>query len=71
MVLQPVLEPSSEPLPLEDLILWQAFMEMNYQAPTKQVTTQIISLKYGWKKSETESFSRLVVSNSITPWTVA
>ena len=56
-------------------LLWQ----MNTQTiwsialaiKTKQVTTQIISLKYGWKKSETESFSRLVVSNSITPWTVA
>ena len=33
-VLQRLLEPSSEPLPLEDLILWQACSKTNHQAPT-------------------------------------
>ena len=46
MVLQPVLEPSSEPLPLEDLILWQAFMEMNYQAPTTFHTFCVLHLHF-------------------------
>lgn len=33
-VLQRLLEPSSEPPPLEDLILWQACSKTNHQAPT-------------------------------------
>ena len=46
MVLQPLLEPSSELLPLEDLILWQAFTEMNYQAPTSFHTSCVLHLHF-------------------------
>lgn len=45
-VLQPLLEPSSEPLPLEDLILWQAFTKTNHQAPTTFHTSCVLHLHF-------------------------